>query len=184
MLGAAFIYKVYLLTAQQFAGSSSEAISQSHTVRPSRRSIYCGAGEIPSGLWRHARAADTLPGRPWYDARPVVYGELLILKTMPFSMTQCGLFCKYKQNFIILVRTGMFFCKILPVRTAVPRFLLIFASPGKLNAMKNNESKYKQVVNFVIDGITEGRLQKGDWIPSINEFRENYRLSRDTVFAG
>ena len=50
--------------------------------------------------------------------------------------------------------------------------------------MKNNESKYKQVVNFVIDGITEGRLQKGDWIPSINEFRENYRLSRDTVFAG
>lgn len=78
----------------------------------------------------------------------------------------------------------MFFCKIVPVRTDVPRFLLIFASPGKLNAMKNNESKYKQVVNFVIDGITEGRLQKGDWIPSINEFRENYRLSRDTVFAG
>ena len=50
--------------------------------------------------------------------------------------------------------------------------------------MKNNESKYKQVVNFVIDGIAEGKLQKGDWIPSINEFRENYRLSRDTVFAG
>ena len=50
--------------------------------------------------------------------------------------------------------------------------------------MKNNESKYKQVVNFVIDGIAEGKLQKGDWIPSINEFRENYHLSRDTVFAG
>ena len=50
--------------------------------------------------------------------------------------------------------------------------------------MKNNESKYKQVVNFVIDSIAEGKLQKGDWIPSINEFRENYHLSRDTVFAG
>ena len=49
--------------------------------------------------------------------------------------------------------------------------------------MKNNESKYKQVVNFVIDGIAEGKLQKGDWIPSINEFRENYRLSRDTVLS-
>ena len=46
--------------------------------------------------------------------------------------------------------------------------------------MKNNESKYKQVVNFVIDSIAEGKLQKGDWIPSINEFRENYRATRSS----
>ena len=26
--------------------------------------------------------------------------------------------------------------------------------------MKNNESKYKQVVNFVIDSIAEGKLQQ------------------------
>lgn len=60
----------------------------------------------------------------------------------------------------------------------------IFALREEQKPMKNNESKYKQIVNFVIDGITEGRLQKGDWIPSINEFRETFRLSRDTVFAG
>lgn len=50
--------------------------------------------------------------------------------------------------------------------------------------MKLNESKYKQVVNYVIEGINEGLLKKGDWIPSINEFRKKYNLSRDTVFAG
>ncbi len=50
--------------------------------------------------------------------------------------------------------------------------------------MKLNESKYKQVVNYVIEKINEGELKKGDWIPSINEFRKKYNLSRDTVFAG
>ncbi|MFV0419797.1 MAG: GntR family transcriptional regulator [Dysgonomonas sp.] len=50
--------------------------------------------------------------------------------------------------------------------------------------MRVNESKYKQVVNYVIDGISGGKYKKGDWIPSINEFRKNYNLSRDTVFAG
>lgn len=50
--------------------------------------------------------------------------------------------------------------------------------------MKENGSKYKQVVNHVIDGIGKGVYKKGDWIPSINEFRKNYNLSRDTVFAG
>ena len=49
--------------------------------------------------------------------------------------------------------------------------------------MKRNESKYKQVVNHVIDGINNGSYKKGDWILSINEFRKNYNLSRDTVFA-
>ena len=53
-----------------------------------------------------------------------------------------------------------------------------------IESMKLNESKYKQVVNFVIEGINEGHFQKGDWIPSINEFRKKYNLSRDTVFAG
>lgn len=50
--------------------------------------------------------------------------------------------------------------------------------------MKLNESKYKQVVNYVIEKINEGELKKGDWIPSINEFRKKYNLSRDTVFTG
>ena len=55
---------------------------------------------------------------------------------------------------------------------------------NKLFEMKGNQSKYKLIVGHVIDGINNGTLKKGDWIPSINEFRENYKLSRDTVFAG
>lgn len=50
--------------------------------------------------------------------------------------------------------------------------------------MKNHLSKYKLVVNHVIDGINGGKYKKGDWIPSINDFRKSYQLSRDTVFAG
>lgn len=50
--------------------------------------------------------------------------------------------------------------------------------------MKGNQSKYKLIVDYVIDAIHSGQLHKGDWIPSINEFREKYSLSRDTVFAG
>jgi len=50
--------------------------------------------------------------------------------------------------------------------------------------MRSNESKYKQVVGYVIDGIRDGVLKKGDWIPSVNELRKKYNLSRDTVFAG
>jgi len=56
--------------------------------------------------------------------------------------------------------------------------------PNKKVEMKGNQSKYKQIVSFVIDGIHDGTLKKGDWIPSINEFREKFNLSRDTVFAG
>ncbi len=50
--------------------------------------------------------------------------------------------------------------------------------------MRINESKYKLVVNHVVDGLNSGLYKKGDWIPSINEFRKTYNLSRDTVFAG
>ena len=50
--------------------------------------------------------------------------------------------------------------------------------------MQHNDSKYKLIVKYVQDGIRSGRLQKGDWIPSINEFRRMFNLSRDTVFAG
>ena len=50
--------------------------------------------------------------------------------------------------------------------------------------MQHNDSKYKLIVKYVQDGITASRLQSGDWIPSINEFRRMFNLSRDTVFAG
>lgn len=50
--------------------------------------------------------------------------------------------------------------------------------------MRETESKYKLVIRYVTDGIRSGNLKKGDWIPSINEFRTHFGLSRDTVFAG
>ena len=50
--------------------------------------------------------------------------------------------------------------------------------------MKGNHSKYKLVVNHVVEGITKGLYRKGDWLPSVNEFRNQYNLSRSTVFTG
>lgn len=50
--------------------------------------------------------------------------------------------------------------------------------------MKENKSKYKLVVSHVTDRIQTGEYEKGARIPSINEFRNTYQLSRDTVFAG
>lgn len=50
--------------------------------------------------------------------------------------------------------------------------------------MKENKSKYKLVVSHVIDRIATEEYKNGDRIPSINDFRTEYSLSRDTVFAG
>nr|WP_068891125.1 GntR family transcriptional regulator [Pedobacter panaciterrae] len=50
--------------------------------------------------------------------------------------------------------------------------------------MKENKSKYKLVVSHVIDRIGTEEYKNGDRIPSINDFRTEYGLSRDTVFAG
>lgn len=50
--------------------------------------------------------------------------------------------------------------------------------------MTQHESKYKLVVNHVIDGINNGEISKGDRLPSINDYRQMFNLSRDTVFAG
>jgi len=50
--------------------------------------------------------------------------------------------------------------------------------------LKENKSKYQLIVSHVIDGISNQKYAVGDRIPSINEFRSTYNLSRDTVFAG
>lgn len=41
--------------------------------------------------------------------------------------------------------------------------------------------KYQQLINAVIKEIQQGNLKSGDQIPSINDVREKYCLSRDTV---
>jgi len=44
-------------------------------------------------------------------------------------------------------------------------------------------SKYKQIINSVLDAIGEERLVLGDKMPSINEICEKFDLSRDTVLT-
>src|SRR4051812_47985154 len=41
--------------------------------------------------------------------------------------------------------------------------------------------KYHQIVNSIIHDIASGKLSVGERVPSINEFSEEYYLSRDTV---
>lgn len=41
--------------------------------------------------------------------------------------------------------------------------------------------KYHQIVNAIVKDIEGGKLSMGDRLPSINEFSEQYYLSRDTV---
>src|SRR5258708_1275874 len=41
--------------------------------------------------------------------------------------------------------------------------------------------KYRQIVNSIIKDIESGVLTVGQRVPSINEFSEEYYLSRDTV---
>src|SRR3546814_19082326 len=46
---------------------------------------------------------------------------------------------------------------------------------------KENAPKYLQIIDSVIHAISKGKLKRGDKIPSINQFSEEYLLSRDTV---
>src|SRR3546814_857343 len=46
---------------------------------------------------------------------------------------------------------------------------------------KENAPKYLQIIDSVIHTISKGKLKRGDKIPSINQFSEEYLLSRDTV---
>ena len=47
-----------------------------------------------------------------------------------------------------------------------------------------NQAKYKLIVNDVLQGIASGKYVKGCWLPSVNEYKEKYNLSRDTIFIG
>lgn len=44
-------------------------------------------------------------------------------------------------------------------------------------------SKYKQIVNSIVNAISEGSIKKGDKLPSINAVCKKFGLSRDTVLA-
>jgi len=46
---------------------------------------------------------------------------------------------------------------------------------------KTGTPKYKQIVSSIEEAITSGLLKKGDQLPSINNVKDTYLLSRDTV---
>lgn len=54
--------------------------------------------------------------------------------------------------------------------------------PVGLNHLNMNEAKYRLIVNDVLQGIASGKYVKGCWLPSVNEYRAKYNLSRDTIF--
>lgn len=43
--------------------------------------------------------------------------------------------------------------------------------------------KYKQIINSIFNAIQSGDLKRGDKIPSLNEIKDAFGLSRDTVLA-
>lgn len=43
--------------------------------------------------------------------------------------------------------------------------------------------KYKQIINSIFSAIQTGELKRGDKIPSLNEIKDEFGLSRDTVLA-
>ncbi len=46
---------------------------------------------------------------------------------------------------------------------------------------EKNQAKYRQIIQSVVNSITDGLIKKGDKIPSINETATEFNLSRDTV---
>ena len=46
---------------------------------------------------------------------------------------------------------------------------------------ETNQTKYRQIIQSVINSITDGVIKKGDKIPSINNIANEFNLSRDTV---
>lgn len=46
---------------------------------------------------------------------------------------------------------------------------------------ESSQTKYKQIIQSILESINEGRLKIGDKIPSINDVCKEHSLSRDTV---
>lgn len=56
-------------------------------------------------------------------------------------------------------------------------------SKFKFTVNKNsNTLKFQQLVDAIIDSISQDQLKQGDMLPSVNQIMNNSQLSRDTVF--
>ena len=73
-----------------------------------------------------------------------------------------------------------------PAAPPPPIFSIMYASVdmklmSHLEIKESRIPKYRQIVDGVIEGVTNGHLQIDEKIPSINALSESYGLSRDTV---
>ncbi len=56
-------------------------------------------------------------------------------------------------------------------------------SKFKFTVDKNsNALKFQQLVDAIIDSISQSQLKQGDMLPSVNQIMKECQLSRDTVF--
>ena len=49
--------------------------------------------------------------------------------------------------------------------------------------MNSKVPKYKQIISFIENAIMIGELKTGDQLPSLNDLRNKFKLSRDTVIT-
>jgi DNA-binding transcriptional regulator YhcF (GntR family) len=81
-------------------------------------------------------------------------------------------------------------CKIYSYLLAKLKSRIKFASRTDQNSMsfdihidsQSNTLKYIQLVDSIANAISEGSLEQGDMLPSVNELVKSASLSRDTVF--
>lgn len=52
----------------------------------------------------------------------------------------------------------------------------------RLNA-QSSLPKYRQIIKSVEDALLDGKLKKGDKLPSLNTIKTTHKVSRDTVLA-
>ncbi len=48
---------------------------------------------------------------------------------------------------------------------------------------KSGKPKYRQIIASIENAITDGTLQKGDQLPSLNNIKNTHNVSRDTIFT-
>jgi DNA-binding transcriptional regulator YhcF (GntR family) len=46
---------------------------------------------------------------------------------------------------------------------------------------QSSKPKYQQLIEYIIDSIENGRLARGQQLPSINEVAQNFGMARMTV---
>ena len=78
------------------------------------------------------------------------------------------------------------FAKLIKIYKKTYQYLPVFIYICFVSIISINKNlgipKYKQIIQSIEKGLEEGRLKKGDKLPSVNSIKNRFSLSRDTVF--